>query len=102
MRIRVIAEADFVKPLKPNSPIGLGFGARGNYQPRPDNTIVVVEITNPVIDGADLIYSYKIINGKMPAGGCATALFIDWIGVGGGVGPGFHGIGVGRRGPGVL
>jgi len=28
-------------------------------------------------------------------------LFIDWIGAGGGVGRGFHGVGVGARGPGV-
>ncbi len=72
------------------------------YEPgQPDNTVVVVEITNPVVDGADLIYSYKIINGAMPAAGGATTLFIDWIGAGGGVGRGFHGVGVGRRGRGV-
>jgi hypothetical protein len=47
----------------------------------------VVEITNPVLDGADLIHSYKIIKGKMPASGGATALFIDWIGVGAALGP---------------
>jgi len=69
------------------------------YEPgQADNTIVVVEITNPVVEGADLVYRYKVINGKMPAKGGATALFIDWIGVGGGVGFGFHGVGVGRRG----
>jgi hypothetical protein len=69
------------------------------YEPgQADSTVVVVEITNPVVSGADLIYTYKIINGKMPAKGGATALFIDWIGVGGGVGFGYHGIGVGRRG----
>ena len=73
------------------------------YEPgQPDSTTVVVEITNPVVDGTDLIYSYKIINGKMPANGGATSLFIDWIGVGGGVGRGYRGVGVGRRGPGVL
>ena len=73
------------------------------YEPgQPDNTVVVVEITNPAVDGAYLIYSYKIINGKMPASGGSTSLFIDWIGVGGGVGRGFHGVGVGRRGRGVL
>jgi hypothetical protein len=73
------------------------------YEPgQPDNTVVVVEITKPVVDGADLIYSYKIINGTMPAAGGPTALFIDWIGLGGGVGPGFHGVGLGRRGPGVF
>jgi hypothetical protein len=72
------------------------------YEPgQPENTLVVIKITNPKVDGADLIYTYKIIEGKMPAAGGATALFIDWIGVGGGVGPGFHGVGVGRRGVGV-
>jgi hypothetical protein len=30
-----------------------------------------------------------------------AALFIDWIGVGGGVGPGFHGVGAGTRGVGL-
>lgn len=72
------------------------------YEPgQPDNTAVVVEINHPKIDGSDLIYSYKLIEGSLPAGGGATSLFIDWIGVGGGVGRGFHGVGVGRRGPGV-
>ena len=71
------------------------------YEPgQPDNTIVVVEITKPVMDGADLLYTYKIINGTMPAAGGATALFIDWIGAGGGVGRGFHGVGAGARGVG--
>ncbi len=71
------------------------------YEPgQSDNTLAAVKITNPVVDGADLIYSYKVIEGKLPAGGGATALFIDWIGVGGGVGRGFHGVGVGFRGPG--
>ena len=69
------------------------------YEPgKAENTIVVVKLTNPVVDGADLIYTYKVLNGTMPAKGGATALFIDWIGVGGGVGPGFHGVGVGGRG----
>ena len=72
------------------------------YEPgQANNTLVVVKITNPVVDGADLIYSYKIINGTMPARGGATSLFIDWIGVGGGVGRGYRGVGVGARGPGV-
>ena len=72
------------------------------YEPgKAENTLVVVKITNPKVDGADLVYTYKIIDGKMPAAGGATALFIDWIGVGGGVGPGFHGVGVGGRGVGV-
>jgi len=72
------------------------------YEPgKPENTIVVVKLTNPVVDGVDLIYSYKVLNGTMPASGGATALFIDWIGVGGGVGRGFHGLGAGGRGPGL-
>ena len=72
------------------------------YEPgQPDNTLAVVELTEPRIDGSDLIYTYKLIEGKLPASGGATALFIDLIGAGGGVGRGFHGVGVGRRGPGV-
>ena len=71
------------------------------YEPgKPDNTIVVITLTNPAVDGADLVYSYKVLDGKMPANGGQTALFIDWIGAGGGVGRGFHGLGVGGRGPG--
>jgi len=71
------------------------------YEPgKAENTIVVVEILNPAIDGDDIIYEYKLIEGSMPTSGGATSLFIDWIGPGGGVGPGFHGVGVGRRGPG--
>jgi len=72
------------------------------YEPdRKENTLVVVEITNPVVDGADLTYNYKLINGAMPASGGATSLFIDWFGPGGGVGRGFHGVGAGFRGAGV-
>ena len=67
----------------------------------PENTLVVVEITNPVVDGKDLVYNYKLIEGEMPKTGGATALFIDWIGAGGGVGPGFHGVGAGTRGDGL-
>jgi hypothetical protein len=69
------------------------------YEPgEADSTLAVVEITNPVVEGADLIYTYKPIRGKLPTTGGATALFIDWIGVGGGVGFGFHGVGFGYRG----
>jgi hypothetical protein len=72
------------------------------YEPgQTDNTTAVVEIFRPQIDGSDLVYSYKLIEGSLPAAGGATSLFIDWIGVGGGVGPGFHGVGVGLRGPGL-
>jgi hypothetical protein len=63
--------------------------------------MAVIEISHPVIEGEDLVYSYRLINGTMPKGGGATALFIDWIGVGGGVGPGFHGVGAGARGVGL-
>jgi hypothetical protein len=66
-----------------------------------ENTLAVVEISHPVVEGNDLVYEYKLIEGAMPKAGGPTALFIDWIGVGGGVGFGFHGIGVGARGPGV-
>ena len=68
---------------------------------KPDNTVVAVEITHPKIDGSDIVYNYKLIEGSLPAGGGATSLFIDWIGVGGGVGRGFHGVGRGFRGPGL-
>jgi hypothetical protein len=72
------------------------------YEPgQRDNTLAVVEITQPRIEGADLVYNYKLIDGKLPAGGGPTSLFIDWIGVGGGVGVGYHGVGVGFRGPGL-
>lgn len=67
---------------------------------RADPTLVVVTLMKPVVDGADLLYTYKLVEGTMPAKGGKTSLFIDWYGVGGGVGPGFHGVGVGRRGVG--
>ncbi len=72
------------------------------YEPgQAENTVAVVELANPVPEGPDLIYTYRLIEGTMPAAGEATALFIDKIGPGGGVGVGYHGVGVGRRGPGV-
>jgi hypothetical protein len=72
------------------------------YEPaQRDNTLTVVEISHPIIDGKDLVYSYKLIEGTMPKAGGATALFIDWIGPGGGAGAGFHGAGAGGRGVGV-
>jgi hypothetical protein len=72
------------------------------YEPgQPENTTVVIEIMQPEVDGKDISYSYTLINGEMPATGENAALFIDWIGPGGGVGAGFHGVGVGARGPGV-
>jgi hypothetical protein len=66
-----------------------------------ENTLTVVEIFDPNVQGKDLVYRYKLIEGKVPASGGATSLFIDWIGPGGGVGPGFHGVGVGGRGVGL-
>ena len=77
------------------------------YQPgHDDNALTVVEISKPVMEGKDLVYSYKLIEGKMPKTGKATALFIDWVAVGGGFGgfgprfygPGFYGH-VGYVGP---
>ena len=71
------------------------------YEPgQGGNTLVVVELTNPVIDGRDIVYTCKVLDGSLPREGGATALFIDAIGIGGGVGIGYHGVGVGRRGPG--
>lgn len=69
---------------------------------RQENTLAIIELTNPIIEGEDLVYSYKALGGTMPTGGGATTLFIDMIGIGGGVGVGYHGVGVGLRGPGVL
>ncbi len=72
------------------------------YEPgQTSNTLVVINITNPVVDGKDLVYNYTLIEGAMPKAGGQTSLFIDWIGAGGGVGPGFHGVGAGARGVGV-
>ena len=72
------------------------------YEPgRPDNALAVVEISQPVIDGNDLVYSYQLIEGPMPKSGGGAARINETFGVGGGVGPGFHGVGVGRRGVGV-
>lgn len=66
---------------------------------QPNNTLAVAKITNPVVEGVNLLYSYSIIDGKTRASGGATSLFIDWIGVGGIVGRGFHGVGAGARVP---
>jgi hypothetical protein len=72
------------------------------YEPgQSDNTTAVIEIMQPVVEGNDITYAYKLIDGEMPKTGENTALFIDWVGPGGGVGAGFHGVGVGARGPGV-
>jgi len=72
------------------------------YEPgQTDNKVAILTISNPKVDGTDLVYNYKIVEGKIPTNGGATSLFIDMIGVGGGVGVGFHGVGVGARGVGV-
>ena len=63
----------------------------------PNNTLVVVEISNPVVDGKDIVYSYKLLDGTMPAKGGESTLFIDWVAARPGVGAG----GVGRPGVGV-
>jgi hypothetical protein len=56
------------------------------YEPgQTENTLAVVKVTNPVVEGADLIYRYKVLDGKMPSRGGATTLFIDWIAYRGGV-----------------
>ena len=40
------------------------------YEPgRKDNTLAVVEISHPVMDGKDLVYQYRLIEGTMPKGG---------------------------------
>lgn len=64
------------------------------YEPgQAENSVVVVEISYPVIEGNDLIYKYNLIDGKMPVTGGSTSLFIDVIGN--------RGIGLGHRGPGI-
>ena len=52
------------------------------------NTLAVVTISNPKVEGADLVYNYGIIGGTLPAAGGATSLFIDWIGIDRGNGSG--------------
>ena len=38
------------------------------YEPgQADSTLVVVEISHPQVDGADIVYNYKLIKGKLPA-----------------------------------
>lgn len=66
-----------------------------------ENSVAVIKITNPRVEGRDLVYGYTLIDGKLPAKGEQTTLFVDAIGIGGGVGVGYHGVGVGFRGPGV-
>jgi hypothetical protein len=65
------------------------------------NQLAVIVISHPVVEGNDLIYRYRLLEGTMPRTGGQASLFIDWIGPGGGVGPGFHGVGRGARGVGL-
>ncbi len=41
---------------------------------------VVVELMEPTLDGSQLTYSIKILDGEMPTTGGASALFIDTVG----------------------
>jgi hypothetical protein len=71
------------------------------YEPgRTDNSVAIIRISHPRVEGRDLTYRYRMIQGPVPRAGGPTTIFIDWIGVGGGVGPGFHGVGRGARGVG--
>jgi hypothetical protein len=52
------------------------------YEPRkPADTVAVITVSHPKVEGADLVYNYKIIEGSLPTTGGATSLFIDWIGL---------------------
>ncbi|MEO9777781.1 MAG: hypothetical protein ABJH07_27395 [Sedimentitalea sp.] len=66
------------------------------------NHASVLVLRDPVLEGDDLVYGYELLGGGVPETGGAVALFIDTFGPGGGVGAGFHGVGVGARGPGVV
>ena len=50
------------------------------------NSLVVLEIDEPVVDGNDITYHYEVIEGAMPEGNGAAALFIDWVAVHRGIG----------------
>jgi len=41
---------------------------------------IVVELTEPALEGNDLSYAVKILDGEMPVDGGPSALFIDVIG----------------------
>lgn len=47
-------------------------------QPEPRD--IVVELRNPRLEGADLMYDVKVLDGEKAATGGSTALFIDVIG----------------------
>ena len=65
------------------------------------NSVAIITLYAPEADGKDLLYAFSTVEGELPISGDSTALFIDKFGVGGGAGRGYHGVGVGRRGPGV-
>jgi hypothetical protein len=48
------------------------------HQPGKDeNTLTVVEISEPKVEGKKLVYTYKLIEKQMPKTGAAPSLFID-------------------------
>ena len=63
------------------------------FEPGRPETLVVVELSNPVVEGKDIVYNYKLLDGAMPASGGASTLFIDWVAARPGGGRG----GFGRR-----
>lgn len=52
--------------------------------------LMFVQLAKGAVIDADLICDFKLIEGTVPAQAGATALFIDRIGLGGGVGVGFY------------
>ncbi|TCT03478.1 hypothetical protein [Aquabacter spiritensis] len=59
----------------------------------------VVELTNPVLNGDSLTYTFKVLGGDPPKNGTNPSLFIDWW-YGPGYGPGpYWGHGYCWRGP---
>ena len=47
-----------------------------------DVQYVVVELMNPKLDGANLTYDVRVLQGNPPAKGGISSLFIDWVTVG--------------------
>jgi len=44
------------------------------YEPgQPDNSVAIVEISDPRVDAADLIYRYTLIDGNIPVRGGASS-----------------------------
>ena len=66
----------------------------GNHE----NTLAVVKISHPVIDGKDMVYSLQANRGDDAQGRWCNRLVHRLDRRGGGVGPGFHGVGAGARG----